>query len=174
MNTAKWIDRKFNFEESSLERQLLVNRLQATGNRIRKILAAVPEVKMELRNDGKWSIKENVGHLIDLEDLHLNRLRELKDGKTTLTPADLKNADTESAAHDSVKIRILISSLESRRSDFVEFLSGLSEPELAHEALHERLGIMMKPMELAYFVAEHDDHHINIIKGIIDLMDFDD
>ncbi len=174
MNSVKWSKREFHFDEIPLDHQQLIKRILATADRLRKMLASIPEVEMEIRNEGKWSIKENAGHLIDLQDLNMTRFKELKEGKAVFTPADMTNIETEAADHDSVKIRSLLSTLETRRKELAGFISSMTDTELTNKALHERLGIEMNAWQLLYFIAEHDDHHINTIKGIIAALDFDE
>ncbi|HET9486764.1 MAG TPA: hypothetical protein VFO54_04995, partial [Chryseosolibacter sp.] len=42
----------------------------------------------------------------------------------------------------------------------------LSDGECAMTSLHPRLNVMMNPVDLAYFDAEHDDHHLVKISEI--------
>jgi hypothetical protein len=43
----------------------------------------------------------------------------------------------------------------------------LSKEELSKASLHPRLKVMMTPVDLALFDAEHDDHHLVTISEII-------
>jgi hypothetical protein len=43
----------------------------------------------------------------------------------------------------------------------------LKDDQLLNTALHPRLKIPMRIVDLAYFVAEHDDHHLATIRGMM-------
>jgi len=46
----------------------------------------------------------------------------------------------------------------------------LSVDELAKSSIHPRLKVNMTPVDLAWFDAEHDDHHLMRISEIISLL----
>ena len=35
------------------------------------------------------------------------------------------------------------------------------------KSLHPRLQVMVRPVDIAYFAAEHDDHHLAIIREVL-------
>jgi hypothetical protein len=43
----------------------------------------------------------------------------------------------------------------------------LAEADLMKASLHPRLKLMMTPVDLAWFDAEHDDHHLVTIHSIL-------
>jgi hypothetical protein len=49
----------------------------------------------------------------------------------------------------------------------VQQLEQLSEDAVEHAALHPRLGTAMNIVDLAYFVAEHDDYHLARISELL-------
>lgn len=51
----------------------------------------------------------------------------------------------------------------------LELYQSLSEADLKKESLHPRLKMMMNPVDLAMFDAEHDDHHLVKINEILAL-----
>ncbi|MFQ5636866.1 MAG: DinB family protein [bacterium] len=107
-----------------------------------------------------WSIQENIGHLADLEPLWLGRLDDLLSGASELREADLTNAATHNANHNSKPIAEIIGTFRELRQTFVARLDKLSEVEVLLAALHPRLKRPMRTIDLVYFVAEHDDHHL--------------
>ena len=42
----------------------------------------------------------------------------------------------------------------------MDTLQNINESDLEKSALHPRLGTPMRLIDLAFFVAEHDDHHL--------------
>ncbi len=116
---------------------------------------------------GKWSIKEEAGHLSDLEPLWLGRLHELMSGMAELRVADLTNQRTHTANHNATALEILLQKFREQRMLFVKQLMQVNDEQLAHAALHPRLRTPMRIIDLTYFVAEHDDHHLARIREIL-------
>ena len=110
-----------------------------------------------------WSIQEHVGHLLDLESLWEQRLDDFDGGATVLYPADLENRKTHEANHNARDLEVLLGELRTARGRVVGRLERMSQAELSRVALHPRLQQPMSVVDLGYFVAEHDDHHLKTI-----------
>jgi uncharacterized damage-inducible protein DinB len=131
------------------------------------LVSSLSEDILTKRTDNKWSIKENIGHLIDLEELHDARIDDFIEGKKGLRPADLQNRKTEEATHNSSDIFELINRLKDVRENFVERLDVLDESIRSRVSIHPRLNQPMRPIDMAQFVLKHDEHHIETIKELI-------
>ena len=84
----KWIDRTFDFSGTESRVPELIERLRGTPVRVE---ARVKDVSAEIltRRDGeRWSIQENVGHLVKVEGLFLGRLDDFDSGAETLRAAE--------------------------------------------------------------------------------------
>jgi uncharacterized damage-inducible protein DinB len=121
-----------------------------------------------LKPNGKWSVKEEIGHLSDLEPLWLGRLHELINGEPELRVADLTNQKTHTANHNAVALKILDQGFREQRQLFVNGLLSLGDEQLLNSSIHPRLKTPMRIVDLAYFVAEHDDHHLASIREILE------
>lgn len=126
------------------------------------------EEQASLKPGGKWSIKEHIGHLYDLEFLHDGRLDDFKAGKEILRAADMKNLLTEESNHNQSSLGHVQEKFLQSRLNFLTKLSSLDDVTLMTKALHPRLQVMMRPVDVAYFCAEHDDHHLASIRGILE------
>jgi hypothetical protein len=167
MERSKWIDRKFSFDYPVGWLHNIAERLLGTPVRLHALVASVNEVLAARAEPGAWSIKEHIGHLLDLEELHETRLKELKEKKTQLSAADMSNTKTIQSNHNSMSLQRLISDFSQERKRFVELLFSLSDDTHNHAAMHPRLKKRMRPIDVAYFTAEHDDHHLATIRQII-------
>ena len=167
MKRQKWFDKKFTFQHSQNEYEIILAELSANPDKISKLVSTLPEEILSKRVDDKWSIKENVGHLIDLEELHSGRIDDFITGKEKLRPADLNNKKTDEANHNSKNISELLMELKNVRENFVKRLKELDEKVLSQSSIHPRLNQPMRPIDMAQFVLEHDKHHIETIKEII-------
>lgn len=163
----KWFDKKFQFELLQEKYDIVLNQLIETPEKITLLISSLPEDILSKRVNDKWSIKENVGHLIDLEELHDGRIDDFIDGKQMLRSADLKNKKTEKADHNSKKLEELLEQFKKVRENFVERLKVLDKKVLANSSIHPRLNQTMRPIDMAQFVSEHDEHHIQTIKDLI-------
>lgn len=145
----------------------IIERLSGTPARIEEITARVEPAVLTLKPNDKWSIKEEIGHLSDLERLWLGRLHELINGAPELMAADLTNKKTHTANHNATVLKTLQQSFREQRQLFVNKLLSLSDEQLLNSSIHPRLKTPMRIIDLAYFVAEHDDHHLASIREIL-------
>lgn len=156
----KWTEREFFFGMPAWMAPLLVARLRGTPARAE---AAVRGLSLEIltsSTDGKWSIQRNLGHLLDLEPLWMARLEQVLDGDEVMKPADMTNRRTDESDHDSAPLRRLLADFAEARRRFVDALCDIEPSDWERSAFHERLSVPMRIVDLAYFVAEHDDHHL--------------
>jgi hypothetical protein len=167
MQRAKWTDRKFTFDFPEGWMSNILERLRGTEIRIIYMINNLPEKDCEFKADGGWSIKEHIGHLIDLEDLHEGRIDDFLERKDVLRAADMTNKKTHEADHNSRKLEELISDFFMQRKKFIDRLEALDDETLKLSSLHPRLQTPMRPVDVAFFTAEHDDHHLADIRNIL-------
>jgi DinB superfamily len=155
-----WSTRTFTFDLPLGTFSSILERLGGTPARAAELVSGVSEELLSRRSNGKWSAKENLGHLGDLQPLDDRRLCEFLAGAPVLSAADPTNSITESARHDQAPTALLLESLRAGRLEWVRKLEALSEDEVARTALHPRLQCSMRLLDWAFFVAEHDDYHL--------------
>ncbi len=136
---TKWIDRRFEFNFAVGVFPCILERLRGTPARITELVRNIPETGLTKRTDGKWSIQENIGHLIKVEELHDGRIDDYLAGNETLRPADMKNRRTFDADYNSQDIDTVIESFRTVRMNFIERLEGQEEEIVARSAQHPRL-----------------------------------
>ena len=163
----KWFDRAFEFNMPVWMGQNLMERLRGTPARLEERLDGVSEQVLKARPNGEWSIQENVGHLIDLEPLWYGRIGDILGGETVMRPADLENRKTHEADHNARSLDGLLEEFRAERKKLMERLDELSESQLDAASLHPRLEQPMRILDLMFFVAEHDDHHLAQISRLL-------
>ena len=163
MKRTKWFEREFEFNLPVGVFPCVVGRLRGTPARLEELVRALPPQVLTARRGDAWSIQEHVGHLIDLDELHEGRLEDYARRLETLRPADLSNRKTYEANHNDADIEDLLARFREARARFVRRLEALSEDEVSASAIHPRLGKQMRVIDMAWFVAEHDDHHLAAI-----------
>jgi uncharacterized damage-inducible protein DinB len=164
--SGKWFSRNFDLGLAPDAAPEILERLRSAPDRLAAAVAGLSPEILTKRRDNKWSIQENAGHLFDLESLWDQRLDDYARGATTLRPADLENRKTHEADHNSRSISDILQAFRAARGVIVEKIARMSPTELSRTALHPRLQQPMTVVDLCYFVAEHDDHHLATIQDL--------
>lgn len=163
----KWFDRKFVFDAPTWMYPNLVERLRGTPARLEDRCASLSRRELVRTHDEAWSIQENVGHLLDLEELWRDRLDDFLRGSHKLREADLTNRATHEADHNSRDIGDLLAAFRAARLAMVERLEGADDELVERVAEHPRLRQPMRLLDHLHFVAEHDDHHLATITRLL-------
>jgi uncharacterized damage-inducible protein DinB len=161
-----WFDRQF---ESGLHEDRfpgIIERLRGTPARLEERLLGMPTDVLVQHRENKWSIQENAGHLWDLEPLWEARLDDLVARVQQLRTADLQNRKTHEAQHNARPLEQILGAFRKERSRLVSRLENLSAADLRHIAIHPRLHQPMTSVDLFFFVAEHDDHHLATVSQL--------
>lgn len=158
-----WFSRRFTFDLPIGAVPGVLERLRGTPARVEARLAGVPAARLTRRWDGHWSIQENVGHLWDLEPLWMARISDFVAGHLTLHAADLQNRKTDEANHNARPLAELLAGFRAARTELVVQLEQADDADWLRTARHPRLQVDMRLLDHAFFVAEHDDHHLATI-----------
>lgn len=166
MIRTKWTERTFSFDFPEGWMFNIIERLHGTEPRLSMLIENLEEDNLRRKPEGQWSIKEHIGHLTDLEELHEGRLDDFMAGIPVLRAADMTNAKTEAASHNNRDVITLVREFSVKREQFIEKLRSLPDATLLSKAMHPRLQVPMRPVDVAYFTAEHDDHHLASIRAL--------
>lgn len=162
-----WFERAFDF---SFPEELLPNicaRLRGAPVRLEEVLRDRPRHVLITKAGHKWSAQEHAGHLLDLEPLWLARVEDYTAGHTQLTPTDLSNGRTEKANHNARDLDEILSGFRCERDKLLSRAGELDDGLFGKSIPHPRLKIPMRLIDHLYFVAEHDDHHLARIWGLL-------
>lgn len=168
MERTAWFERKFPLIEDNGRMPGIIERLISGPLRLEVLTNHLPATTLIMQPEGRWSVKEEAGHLSDLEPLWYGRLQDLQNGATELRVTDLTNQLTHQANHNNTDLTVLWQRFKERREQFVKALQQVKPEQLNSTALHPRLKIPMRIIDLAFFVAEHDDHHLASIRARIE------
>ncbi|HEX9945447.1 MAG TPA: DinB family protein [Thermoanaerobaculia bacterium] len=156
----RWTDRRFTFDLPEGLFPVVVERLRGTPARIEDKVRGLSTDVLTRRDGDAWSIQEHIGHLLDLDELHAGRLDDFLAGAAVLRPADMTNRKTYEANHNTRPLADLLAAFRRERERFVARLDGWDESLVSLTALHPRLNQPMRVIDMAFFTAEHDDHHL--------------
>lgn len=126
-------------------------------------ILSLPEHKLMYRYaEDKWTIKEVISHLVDMERVYMYRALCFARNDQTLLPGfDAHQFTLFSGAYER-DIADLLEELAATRNATILFLRGLSEESLVRAGILN--GGRASVRALAYHIAGHELHHINIVK----------
>lgn len=128
-----------------------------------KILAEISEEKSHFRYaEGKWSIKELLGHIIDTERIFA--YRALRFARADETPIEGFDQDPyiENANFDNCKFTDLIAEFALIRDSNILMLQNFPSEAWTRSGIASENPVTVRA--LAYMLAGHEKHHINILK----------
>ncbi len=165
----KWTDRKFTFNYPVELYPEMIERVRGASARLDEYLNSAPAEILTRRDDGRWSIQENAGHLYDLDALTLERIDQYAAGVPTLHAADITNKATSAANYNSIPAAQISQSFRARRIEVVNKLESLDAEMFARSAIHPRLNIPLRLVDFVFFEAEHDDYHFTRMNELLKL-----
>jgi hypothetical protein len=167
MELTKWIERKFEFNFPVGHYPVILERLRGTPVRLQKLVEGIESSILTKRNGSDWSAQEHAGHLADMDELHEKRLNQYIANMNILLPADMSNKKTYLAEHNSKNINEILADFTEARETFIKKTEGLDEYMVSRIAIHPRLNRQMRLIDMMYFICEHDDHHLAIMRMLI-------
>ena len=162
----KWTDRRFNFDFPAGIYPEMIERVRGTPARLEELLAGLPHETLTAQVDGRWSMQENAGHLLDLESLVSQRIDEYLAGHSALHAADMSNRKTHDANHNDAPAETILKAFRAARHEIVNRLDSFDAEIFARSALHPRLNVPMRLVDMLFFQAEHDDYHLTRISEL--------
>ena len=162
----KWVDHNFNLGIAVSWAPNILTRVRDTEIRLVYHTQGLTEDQLSENVRGTWSIKEHIGHLIDLEALWIDRFGQFAALREELVAADMSNQKTKTANHNTTPLTEMMATFKSERNRVIQCFEKLPPNVMEHQAYHARLDVMMRPVDLLFFVAEHDDHHLTSIVEI--------
>ena len=173
MKQEKWFDRSFNFENNQNVFPSILERLSGTPIRLEEKVIGISEYILTFSLEDTWTIKENIGHLIDLEPLWQGRLDDIINSQIELRHTDLQNTKTDLADHNTTWLQDLLAEFRKKREQTIKTLQSINDETVFKSALHPRLKTPMRTIDLFLFVAEHDDHHLARITELLQLKELE-
>jgi uncharacterized damage-inducible protein DinB len=160
ISRMEWFKRQFSFDLPVEMFPNVVERVRGTPARLEELTQGISRGLLTRRDGDKWSIQEQAGHLLDLEELGLKRLDDFEAARERLTAADLANRKTHEADHNANTIENILAAFRKERLEFVARLDSYDAAFVQRTALHPRLNQRIRVIDLVFFIAEHDDHHL--------------
>jgi hypothetical protein len=159
-----WFERNLEFGKPVEMLPFYLERLEGTIARIQSKVNGLNDTFLSERFNDKWSIKQQIGHLAEVDEVANKRLDEMVAGISPMSPAVFEPQD-----YNPWPIEKVINFFRESRLKNLQKYQTLAPEDLLKSSLHPRLKVTMTPVDLAWFDAEHDDHHLAKITEIIKL-----
>jgi hypothetical protein len=163
MKKIDWFERQFTFGLPAGMLPFYLERLEGTAARIERKVAGIADEILSGKLDGKWSVKENIAHLAEVDEIALKRIDEMRRGISPMSPAVIQPGKD----YNTMPMGDIIGFFRTNRKKNLDKYKSLTDDELGKLSLHPRLRVQMTPVDLAWFDAEHDDHHLVRINEIL-------
>jgi DinB superfamily len=163
MKKSEWFERKFQFGLPAGMLPFYIERLKGTIARLESKVIGVPEAILSHQLNGKWSVKQNIGHLAEVDEIAIRRIDEMIAGAPIMSPAVFEPR----LDYNNQSVHEVLAFFLKNRTKNIDRYETLSEDDIGKSSLHPRLKVMMTPIDLAWFDAEHDDHHLVRINEIL-------
>jgi len=171
MNTTAqvlpWLEYRWSFDFPVGMFAAIRSRLAGAPGRIEELLAGRTPAELGRRLEGHWSVHENAGHLVMVERLWQVRLDEYLAGAEALTAADMSNRATARVDWGAQPIAEVMARFRAVRTETLAKLVPLKLDDAARVAHHPRLDRPMRLVDLCFFAAEHDDHHLATMAALL-------
>ncbi|AFK04330.1 hypothetical protein Emtol_3201 [Emticicia oligotrophica DSM 17448] len=123
----------------------------------------IPLEKLHFRYaEGKWSPLEMLGHIVDTEKILLYRALSVARGEKKSLLGFEEDDYVKAANFDKKSLRSLLLQFKAQRKSTILFYKSLGKRELSRMGLAN--GLPTNARVLAWFIAGHELHHLNILK----------
>lgn len=110
----------------------------------------------------KWTIKEVIGHIIDSDRVYGFRALYFARSGTVALPGYDQDIWAKEGAYNSIGLSDLSSDFELARDANISLFNRMNEKDLIKSGIAN--GNLMSVRSIAYIIAGHSAHHINVIR----------
>ncbi len=123
----------------------------------------IPDDKLHFRYaEGKWTPLEMLGHIIDTEKILLYRALSVARGEEQSLLGFEEDDYVKATNFEKKSLRSLLLQFKTQRKSTVLFFKSLGKRELGRMGKANQLPTNARV--LAWFIAGHELHHLNILK----------
>ena len=141
---------------------LILKHLEDRVKATRKFIASIPQSRLLHRYaEGKWTIKELLGHLVDDERIYVYRALRFARNDATELPGFEQDHYARYSRANQRDIEGLVDEFSLVRKSTVAFFNSLDDAALMRTGIAD--GNRASVRALAYHIAGHELRHMNII-----------
>lgn len=141
--------------------------LAAFPARLSALVTPLTDAQLHFRPDDKeWSVLENIGHLVDIDPLYVDRIdRILSEERPVFAPFD-PDAGVRAAHYQHQNVSDLLATYIAQRQATIDGLSTIVPDELTRIGIHAKYG-EVSIARLVELLAGHDEVHYTQITATI-------
>jgi len=139
------------------------DRLKSQHLAIKELIKNPDEDFINKRHEtGKWSIQENLVHIVSYHQVFLTRLDKIINGDNPFFDRYTFEGDVNFDKMKKLDTVELLNHLEEEREKIIDIIFNLNENELQKSGTHQKFG-KMNIVEWIEFFLLHEAHHIYTI-----------
>ena len=137
--------------------------LQAQAVELEELCAGLTESGAMFRYaDGKWTIKEVIGHLLDTERVFAYRLLRISRGDVTVLPGFDETTYAPEGQFNVRSVDDLVSEFKLQRASTLALVNGI--PPTAWPRVGIANGFHTSARALVYIILGHTAHHFGLLR----------
>ena len=136
----------------------------------RALRTITPEQEQHRYASGKWSIREVAGHLADAERVFSYRAMRIARGDTTPLPSFDENPYVRAARYDDIPLEQILGELMAVHASTILLFENMADAAWNRVGTASNHSISVRA--LAYIIAGHELHHMNVLRERYDVLDF--
>jgi uncharacterized damage-inducible protein DinB len=141
----------------------VLSAIEEQSSATQKLLASLDETRASFRyEEGKWSVKEVIGHMVDTERIIGWRALAIARGETQPLPGFDEDEYVRNANFDAWRLGDLAEAYALGRRANIVFLQNL--PEEAWNRRGTANGFDVTVRALAWIIVGHERHHQHVLR----------
>jgi uncharacterized damage-inducible protein DinB len=138
------------------------------GQEIYSLLQNISDEEADYRyEEGKWSVKEIFGHLVDTERIMAYRALCISRGEQTTLPGYDHEAYVKQANFQNRSIQDISVEYDALRNANISMFNSFTDTQIVRQGIANDVTVSVRA--LAYIIAGHERHHLNILDEKYDL-----
>lgn len=137
--------------------------LNESRKEVIKLISRLSKKKLKFRyEEGKWSIKEMLLHMMDTERVFAFRALQFSRNDKNELPGFEENEWAPASKADKRKVKSLLKEYNAIREASIQLYSNLTDEMLVHSGIASKK--LMSVRALLYVTLGHEKHHLNVIR----------
>lgn len=139
--------------------EVLIQQAQHTYTLIQQLQPEEADYRYE---EGKWSVKEVIGHLVDTERIMAYRALCISRGETASLPGYDHDAYVENGHFDERTLQSLSTEYDALRNSNISLFNSFDQEQTLRRGTANGLSVSVRA--LAYIIAGHERHHLKSLE----------
>jgi hypothetical protein len=136
-----------------------IQRLVAFPQQLMQVVEALTEAQLRFKPANEWSVIENIGHLIDIDELYVGRVDRILAEERPAFPRFEPDPIVAAKGYQQMNSHDVLQQFITTRQATIDGLSTIEPDELGRAGIHAVYGEMTL-QRLVEQLANHDQKHL--------------